>query len=212
MESALATLIAVILVLTAGCSGSENAHIELGQSSKFQLSITGEPISSAAVGIAYSFQPTTNAPAGTRLKFTVSNKPGWANFDSETGALFGTPTAADIGEYGPIRVRVSDGASSQQLAPFNLSVTALPQVLVSISWLSPTSGSDTTNSPGDLAGYHIYYGQNENELTDVINISDPTVTNLLIENLSSGTWYFAVTTYNDKEVESKLSHIASIVI
>ncbi|MDP5192020.1 Ig-like domain-containing protein, partial [Rheinheimera baltica] len=51
------------------------------------------------------------------------NKPSWAAFNTTTGALTGTPVAADVGTTSGIVISVSDGTLSASLEPFNLEVT-----------------------------------------------------------------------------------------
>jgi len=86
------------------------------------LSISGTPVTVVAEGSDYSFTPVTDNGSGT-LTFSIENKPGWANFDSATGALTGTPSYADSGSYNAIEIAVSDDQSTAALVPFNISVT-----------------------------------------------------------------------------------------
>jgi hypothetical protein len=46
----------------------------------------------------------------------------------------------------------------------------------------------------------------------VVDIRDGEQTKLLVENLESGTWYFAVTAYCSKGIESEKSNIGSKII
>ena len=84
--------------------------------------ISGTPASVARVGALYSFQPSASDPEGARLKFKITGKPGWAAFNASTGKLSGTPVAANIGNYGNIRISVSDGRYTASLAPFSITV------------------------------------------------------------------------------------------
>jgi hypothetical protein len=89
-----------------------------------RLTITGAPGTSDVAGKAYTFTPTTSAPGGTTLTFTIAHKPSWATFNSNTGQLAGTPVAANAGKYSSIMITVSDGASSASMSPFNITVTS----------------------------------------------------------------------------------------
>jgi hypothetical protein len=63
-----------------------------------------------------------------------------------------------------------------------------------VSWTPPvqrTDGSALT----DLAGYRVYYGKGLNSLTKIIDIRNAGQTSQFIDNLDTGTWYFAVTAY-----------------
>ena len=62
-----------------------------------QLTISGNPPTQAVAGKAYAFEPTTNAPSGTALTFSIENKPKWATFSTASGLLSGTPTSDETG-------------------------------------------------------------------------------------------------------------------
>jgi large repetitive protein len=89
-----------------------------------QLTISGNPPTTVTAGSAYAFQPTTNAPSGTALTFSIQNKPAWATFSASTGALTGTPTTSQVGTYSNIAISVSNGTQSAALAAFTVTVTS----------------------------------------------------------------------------------------
>ena len=60
----------------------------------------------------------------TRITFSVENKPDWAQFNTKTGALTGTPTEADVGESEMITIEVSDSRSRAQLPKFRIKVAS----------------------------------------------------------------------------------------
>jgi hypothetical protein len=86
--------------------------------------ISGTPDTSVTVDNNYSFQPTANDANGDRLKFSIRNKPAWANFSGTTGKLSGTPTTNSVGTYSNIVISVSDRRSSASLPPFDIQVVA----------------------------------------------------------------------------------------
>ena len=86
--------------------------------------ITGTPVTSIREGQSYSFRPSATDPDGQALTFTVAGKPGWAVFDSSTGLLSGTPSAADVGVNVGIVISVSDGAATASLPAFEIAVEA----------------------------------------------------------------------------------------
>jgi hypothetical protein len=75
-------------------------------------------------GQKYSFVPDARDPDRDPLKFSVSNKPRWATFNSTDGQLYGTPTSADVGEVRQITITVTDGFTKRELPPFDLRVVA----------------------------------------------------------------------------------------
>jgi len=80
-----------------------------------------------------------------------------------------------------------------------------------LSWQAPTT--DTNGAPlTDLAGYRIYYGTSATDLSDTIQLTSVGLQTYVIQNLASGTWYFAVTAVASTGVESTLSVVVSKTI
>jgi hypothetical protein len=88
--------------------------------------ITGTAPTSVQATRTYSFQPVGTDADGDRLTFSISNRPTWATFTASTGRLTGTPTAARVGSYSNIVIRVSDGRATKSLPAFSIAVTAAP--------------------------------------------------------------------------------------
>ncbi|MBQ4845346.1 ExeM/NucH family extracellular endonuclease [Pseudoalteromonas sp. MMG005] len=84
--------------------------------------ISGSPTLEIGAGSAYQFTPSASDANRDTLIFSVTNKPKWANFNSVTGTLTGTPGIADIAAYQNIQISVSDGALSANLAAFTINV------------------------------------------------------------------------------------------
>ena len=82
--------------------------------------ITGTPVTTGTVGNAYSFTPSATDPDGGTLGFTIQNRPSWASFNTSTGRLSGTPTAA--GTASNIIITVSDGRLTASLPAFSITV------------------------------------------------------------------------------------------
>jgi cytochrome c peroxidase len=82
--------------------------------------ISGNPATVIKVGYSYTFTPTASDDNGDSLTFSITNKPDWATFDTNTGTLSGTPNAT--GNYTGIEISVSDGQISAQLPSFNIEV------------------------------------------------------------------------------------------
>ena len=80
-----------------------------------------------------------------------------------------------------------------------------------LSWSAPTEnvdGSSVTN----LSGYRIYHGTSANNLNSMIQVSNPGISTYVLDNLASGTHYFAISAYNSAGVESDRSAVASKTI
>ena len=87
-------------------------------------SISGNPATNVTAGSAYNFQPTASDADGNSLSFSIQNRPGWANFNTSTGRLYGTPTENQVGTTSNIVISVSDGLASRSLAAFSIRVDA----------------------------------------------------------------------------------------
>ena len=86
--------------------------------------ISGTPLTSIDENSLYSFIPSaSDIDAGDTLTFSIENKPGFADFNSATGELKGTPLNADVGTTENIIISVEDSSSAKaSLAPFSLTV------------------------------------------------------------------------------------------
>jgi len=80
-----------------------------------------------------------------------------------------------------------------------------------ISWEAPTTNTDGTPLT-DLAGYRIYYGSSPDKLGHSVQIKTIGLQTYVIDDLQSGTWYFAVMAVASDGSESKLSDIVSKTI
>jgi hypothetical protein len=58
----------------------------------------------------------------------------------------------------------------------------------------------------------VYYGTSPDKLTESVKVSNPGLTAYTVTNLTSGTWYFAVTSYSAAGVESRRSGVISAKI
>lgn len=84
--------------------------------------ISGAPATTVLQDQVYSFTPTASDPDGDTLIFSIENKPVWANFDTATGQLSGTPLKTHVGTTTGIVISVSDGEYSAALPAFAVEV------------------------------------------------------------------------------------------
>jgi hypothetical protein len=80
-----------------------------------------------------------------------------------------------------------------------------------VNWTPPTqntNGSSLTN----LAGYTITYGTSASALNTSVKLTNTGLTSYMIENLTAGTYYFAVKAYNSAGQTSAVSNVASKTI
>ncbi len=173
--------------------------------------ITGSPSKSVNVGSAYNFKPTGADADNDSLTYSISNKPSWATFSTSNGTLSGTPSSSDVGTTSGIVISVSDGKSTASLPSFSLTVGAAVTGSATLSWTPPTANTDGSQLT-TLAGFRIYYGQNQSNLDEVAEVANPSISSYQIDNLGQGTWYFSVHSYTSAGTESADSNLASKTI
>lgn len=212
------SLVVLTAVLLGGCGGGgdgssgDKANVNPPSSGNNSApTISGAPAANVVAGQAYSFQPSAADPNGDQLTFTVANLPGWATFNASTGRISGTPTASQVGAYSNISIGVSDGNATASLAAFSITVTDVGAGSATLSWTPPTQNSDGT-SLTNLAGYEVHYGRSAGNLDQRVNLDNPSINRYVVENLSSGTWYFAVVSVNSVGVTSLLSNTSNKTI
>ena len=71
-----------------------------------------------------------------------------------------------------------------------------------------TDGSVLQN----LEGFLVHFGRSAEDLNRKVKINNASVSTYVIENLTAGTWYFAVSAFNSGNLESSLSNVRSKVI
>lgn len=170
-------------------------------------SISGTPVTNVLTGKAYSFAPTAKDPNGDTLAFSrTGTLPPGLNFNTATGLLSGTPSAA--GAYGGIVISVTDGkGGTAKLPAFTITVASGANSAV-LSWAAPTSNTD--GSPlTDLEGYKVYYGTSSTSLNRTVSIASGT-TKTTIPDLTAGvTYYFAIASISVGDGEGSKSDVVS---
>jgi len=83
--------------------------------------------------------------------------------------------------------------------------------VATLDWLPPTENSDGSTLT-NLAGYTVYYGTSPDNLAQSVKVTNPGLTAYAVTGLTSGTWYFAVTSYSADGVESSRTTTVSTKI
>jgi hypothetical protein len=174
--------------------------------------ISGSPTDTVVAGQSYSFVPTTTNPADGTLGYSITNKPAWATLNTVTGALTGTPSVTDVGSYSNITISVSNGSASASLAAFSIDVTQpAASNSASLSWSPPTQNTNGS-ALTDLAGYTVYYGTSSTDMTQTIQLANPSLTSYVVSDLPSGTYYFSIVAYSSDGTQSTQSNLGSKTI
>ncbi len=198
--------------LAAACAALMGAGAAGSASTSPPPTISGSPPASVKVGSTYSFQPKASDPSRHALYLSIRNKPAWATFSIATGKLSGTPASTAVGTYANIVISLSDGRKSASLPGFNITVgrTQSPATTGSatLTWTAPAT--TITGAPlTTLSGYTIEYGTSAAALDRTVTISARSATHYTVQNLSAGTWYFAVRAVTSAGAESALSNVVS---
>lgn len=182
--------------------------------------ISGTPATTATVDGGYVFTPVATDPDGQALSYSISNKPDWAGFNTVTGQLTGTPTAAHAGAVSNILITVTDSVgASASLPAFSITVAAVAAAgpgtagphngSATLSWTPATQYTDGSELPqSELSAYRIYHGRNAATLTRVAEVDSGTNA-FSITDLAPGTHLFAVTAVVRTGIESGFSEIGS---
>jgi hypothetical protein len=175
--------------------------------------IGGAAATSIEAGKAYAFTPTASDAEKDPISFTIANKPAWAAFDADTGALTGTPAAADVGSYADVEIAATDGTSVTSLPQFSIMVAqnAGAGAAVTVGWTPPTQNSDGSTLK-DLSGYRIHYGDQPQTYTETVAVSNPGITRFVLDSLPAGKHYLAMTAYNAVGAESDYSPEVTVTV
>ncbi len=81
---------------------------------------------------------------------------------------------------------------------------------MTLQWTAPVARTDGTPlSLSEIAGYHVHYGKSPGSYSSHINITNGSLQSVTLKGLPVGTYYIAMSTYDDSGLESQYS--ASIV-
>ena len=104
----------------------------------------------------------------------------------------------------------SPGASVGTVTKVTTPIKTLNGV-ATLDWMPPTENNDGS-ALTNLAGYTVYYGTDRNDLSQSVKVSNPGLASYTVTGLTSGTWYFAVTSYSADGVESTRTTTVSTTI
>jgi len=137
-----AVVIAAIGILVVACGDEDSSETASATQVNHPPVISGEPVLKVVEGDLYDFRAKASDPDGDPLIFSVSGKPAWMTFDSETGQLTGRPNGKDVGKHKGIVVSVSDGQDEATLDPMDVEVVAASTVTNEAPVISGTPPSE----------------------------------------------------------------------
>ncbi|MDX1635868.1 MAG: fibronectin type III domain-containing protein [Marinobacter sp.] len=141
---------------------------------------------------------TTETPAGTGTEPAPGT--GDTSADSADSQTDTTVTAE------------TDGTTTTGDLPATDSTTEtfVPADAALLSWTAPlTRENGESLSMGEIAGFEVVYGTSADTLDQSLAIGDASVDQLLVDQLSPGTWYFAIRTLDTDGNRSRLSEVVN---
>ncbi|KAA1170560.1 fibronectin type III domain-containing protein [Marinobacter salinexigens] len=121
-----------------------------------------------------------------------SVEPGTGEVVADSGAG-STETVADGGAEGSTDTVIEN---------------SVPANAAMLSWTAPlTRENGESLTMGEIAGYEVVYGSSADNLDQSLAIGDASVDELLVDNLDTGTWYFAIRTLDIDGNRSQLSDV-----
>ena len=150
--------------------------------------IAGAPSVTVDEDSAYNFTPmVTDIDAGDTSTFAIINKPVWADFNTTTGTLSGTPDNSHVGTTTGIVISVTDSASvSASLAAFDITVLNVND--------APTASDGIIGTVKNVDASGILVA-NDVDVGDTLTFSIVDDTNasgtVTIDNSATGTYTYA---------------------
>lgn len=84
---------------------------------------------------------------------------------------------------------------------------------VNLNWTPPSTRTDDTFlALSELAGYRIYMGTSSGNLAPLVDLDDESVTQYTVNNLPTGSYYFAITAYDTDGQESSYSQVILVQV
>jgi trimeric autotransporter adhesin len=204
----LATSVAAGSTTITATSGSISGSTTLTVTPATLLSIAVTPTNpSIALGTTRQFTATGTYSDNTTQDLTTA-----VTWNTSAASIATISNAA--GSKG-LATSVAAGSTTITATSGNISGTATLAVtgggVATLTWDAPTTNTDgsSLNPVTELSMYKIYYGTASQNYTQVVTITNPGTTTITHPvNLSSGTYYFTVTTVNTAGQESSYSNEA----
>ena len=142
--------------------------------------------------------------SGSSTAATSSTSTTTTGLQPQTRRRLGLQHEAAARPHPVPRRLVSTGSTTTGSTGSTTPTTPVASTSVTLGWVAPTQNSN--GSPiTDLAGYKIHYGTASENYTKVVAVSNPSISRYVMDSLESGTYFFAITAYNSKGIESTLS-------
>jgi hypothetical protein len=144
--------------------------------------------------------------SGSSTAATSTTSSSTTGSASQTAADSGTSTSGSSTTSGSTTSGSTTSGSTTTTGSTGSTTPPTPVAGTSLTlgWVAPTQNSNGTPIT-DLAGYKIHYGTASENYSKVVAVSNPSISRYVMDSLESGTYFFAITAYNSKGIESTLS-------
>lgn len=173
-------------------------------------------LATALIVYSCSLAPPAQAQAAPVLDFTAQTQTGNGTV---TPALTWSTTPAGVASCVASGDWTGNKGSSgtETLAPisssktYNLTCTWPGSTSVTLTWVAPTTNTNGTPYT-DPGGYRIYFGTSAASLAQTRTIANPATLTDTITALAAGQWFFAMTAFNQLNVESARTNTVSKIL
>jgi hypothetical protein len=132
---------------------------------------------------------------------------GTAPATAKVGEPYVFVPQAAIGARKNIEISVTDGKTTTSLPLFSIQVASESgSGSAKLRWVAPTQTSRGTPLKG-LAGFRVYYGPRQPQFDFVLDVQDAAATQVTIDGLGKGAWYFSISAYIESGAESLRSNV-----
>ena len=147
---------------------------------------------------------TTDDASTDTTTDNTSESPGNTEETADTGTDSTDGTVADSGTG----TETSEPPATETVPEETVLEETIPANAARLSWTAPlTRVNGDSLSMGEIAGFEVVYGTNADTLNQSLAIGDASVEELLVDELTEGTWYFAIRTLDTDGNRSRLSEV-----
>ena len=198
------TLLCTIATLTlAACGGGSSGSSSAAASSADTDAATA--LVAPSVGMIDRSQSVDSSESAAAVATVASNTASTSSTAATAPVTAATTPASGAGSSGS-GSGVTVGTGAKVTTPIKT-----VDGVATLDWMPPTQNSDGTVLT-NLAGYTVYYGTSPSDLSQTVKVSNPGLASYTVTGLTSGTWYFAVTSYSADGVESTRTSTVSTTI
>lgn len=190
------------------------------QSSELQATVESSVVSQKLVVVEYRYvnrfktiadvygNSDTSVADSTDTTGSTDSSSTDSTADTSTGGSTDTSTGDTVADSGTGSPTDTSTGGTTDTSTDTGTVSTIPANAAMLSWTAPlTRENGDSLTMGEIAGYEVVYGNSSDNLDQTLAIGDASVDQLLVDNLDTGTWYFAIRTLDIEGNRSQLSDV-----